>query len=349
MANLKLINISKKYDNTYLAVNNFNVDIKSKEFIVLLGPSGCGKSTILRMIAGLEEISQGEIYIDDVLVNSLEPKDRDVAMVFQNYALYPHLNVYDNIAFSLKLRKENKQTIDTNVKEAAEKLGLSHLLNRKPSQLSGGQRQRVALGRAIVREPKVFLLDEPLSNLDAKLRVKMRAEISKLHNNLKVTTIYVTHDQVEAMTMGDRIIVMDKGQIMQIGTPEEIYNKPENIFVAKFIGNQPINLTKIKLKKEHLNFYEELIPLPNNIYEKYHEVIMGIRPENIVITSGNDFKITLVENLGSEKLIYIENEKDEFVIKSSSNKNYKINDCISIKIRNCDKLNFFDSISETLI
>ena len=231
----------KRFSGGVVAVNDFNLEIQDKEFMVFVGPSGCGKTTSLRMLAGLEDISEGNIYIGDTLVNDALPKDRDIAMVFQNYALYPHMNVYDNLAFGLKMRKVAKPEIDRRVKEAARILGIESLLNRKPKALSGGQRQRVALGRAIVREPKAFLMDEPLSNLDAKLRVQTRAEIAKLHKRLETTIIYVTHDQIEAMTLGDRIVVMKDGLIQQVGTPLEIYDHPDNIFVAGFIGTPPMN------------------------------------------------------------------------------------------------------------
>src|SRR5574344_980229 len=236
MASLSLRNICKVYPNGFVAVKDFNLEIEDKEFIIFVGPSGCGKSTTLRMIAGLEEISSGELWIGDKLVNDVEPKDRDIAMVFQNYALYPHMTVYDNMAFGLKLRKIDPQIIDSRVREAASILGIEPLLGRKPKALSGGQRQRVALGRAIVREPKVFLLDEPLSNLDAKMRAQMRTEIIKLHNDLKATFVYVTHDQTEAMTMGTRIVVMKLGVIQQVDTPDNLYEFPTNKFVAGFIG-----------------------------------------------------------------------------------------------------------------
>jgi multiple sugar transport system ATP-binding protein len=246
MANVVLENISKKYGET-LVVDNQSLEIKDKEFLILVGPSGCGKSTTLRMIAGLEEISEGNIYIDGRIVNDVQPKDRDIAMVFQNYALYPHMKIYDNLAFALKLRKYSKAEIDERVKVAAKMLSIEEYLNRKPAQLSGGQRQRVALGRAIVREPKVFLMDEPLSNLDAKLRVQMRTEIKMLHERLKATMIYVTHDQTEAMTMGDRLAVMKDGIFQQVDTPLELYNRPVNKFVAGFIGSP------------HMNFVESLL------------------------------------------------------------------------------------------
>ncbi|MGE5576921.1 MAG: ABC transporter ATP-binding protein, partial [Syntrophothermus sp.] len=247
MAKVVLEHLNKKFGNV-TAVNDANLEIKDKEFVVLVGPSGCGKSTTLRMVAGLEEITEGNIYIGDTLVNDVPPKDRDIAMVFQNYALYPHMDVYNNMAFGLKLRKFPKAEIDRRVKEAAKMLGIENLLDRKPKALSGGQRQRVAVGRAIVREPKVFLMDEPLSNLDAKLRVQMRAEISKLHNRLQTTMIYVTHDQTEAMTMGDRIVVMKDGLIQQVGAPLEIYDHPVNVFVAGFIGSPSMNFINAVLE-----------------------------------------------------------------------------------------------------
>ena len=250
MANLSLKNVTKRFDGGVVAVSDFNLDIDDKEFIILVGPSGCGKSTTLRMIAGLEEISDGEIYIGDQLINDVQPKDRDIAMVFQNYALYPHMSVYDNMAFGLKLRKTPKDEIRRRVEEAAKILEIEPLLDRKPKALSGGQRQRVALGRAIVRDPKVFLMDEPLSNLDAKLRVQMRVEITRLHHRLQSTFIYVTHDQTEAMTMGDRIVVMKDGFIQQIDTPQNLYNKPCNLFVAGFMGMPPMNFTTALLKYE---------------------------------------------------------------------------------------------------
>ena len=291
MSNLELKNINKVYSNGVQAVFDFNLDIKDKEFIVLVGPSGCGKSTTLRMIAGLEEITSGELYIDGDLMNEVEPKDRGIAMVFQSYALYPHLSVYNNIAFGLQLRKVPKDEIKARVNEVAEILGLTEYLDRKPKALSGGQRQRVALGRAIIRNAKVFLMDEPLSNLDAKLRVQMRAEIIKLHERLQSTTIYVTHDQIEAMTMATRIVVMKDGYVQQIGTPIEIYNYPRNMFVAGFIGTPPMNfingtvnsegyfvaddkVTKLKLTDDKIEIVKK-----NNLLER--PLVLGIRPEHI--------------------------------------------------------------------
>ena len=291
MASLSLKNICKTYPNGFQAVKNFNLDIADKEFIIFVGPSGCGKSTTLRMIAGLEEISSGELWIGNTLVNDVEPKDRDIAMVFQNYALYPHMSVYDNMAFGLKLRKVPKEDIDKAVQEAAKILDIAHLLDRKPKALSGGQRQRVAMGRAIVRSPKVFLMDEPLSNLDAKLRVQMRVEISKLHQRLATTIIYVTHDQTEAMTLGTRIVVLKDGIVQQVDTPSNLYNTPNNIFVAGFIGSPQMNLVDAKVVSSGSQVTLELsntvkVTLPKEKSEKLHSyagktVVVGIRPEDI--------------------------------------------------------------------
>lgn len=288
MATLSLKNIGKRYDNGFEAVQNFNLEVKDREFIALVGPSGCGKSTTLRMIAGLDDITEGEFYIDDLLVNDVEAKDRDIAMVFQSYALYPHMTVYDNMAFALKLRNFSKEEIDQKVKEAAKILGLEQLLDRKPKALSGGQRQRVALGRTIVRSPKVFLMDEPLSNLDAKLRGNMRAEIIRIHKNLNATTIYVTHDQTEAMTMADRIVVMKSGIVQQIGSPKEIYNRPNNLFVAGFIGAPTMNFVKGTISNHHFHTATHSLLISeqwNEIIQaqgfENKEIILGIRPENI--------------------------------------------------------------------
>jgi multiple sugar transport system ATP-binding protein len=292
MARVQLKHIYKRYSGNVATVKDLNLDIRDEEFLVLVGPSGCGKSTTLRMVAGLEEISEGELWIGDRLVNDVHPKDRDIAMVFQNYALYPHMNVYDNMAFGLKLRKVPKAEIDRRVREAAKILDIAHLLDRKPKALSGGQRQRVALGRAIVREPQVFLMDEPLSNLDAKLRVQMRTEISKLQQRLKTTTIYVTHDQTEAMTMGHRIVVMKDGVIQQVATPQQIYNHPANMFVASFIGSPAMNFLHGQLVEDGGKIYfrapELNIELPEGRYKQLRdagvvgrEVVFGIRPENI--------------------------------------------------------------------
>ncbi|CUH97241.1 putative ABC transporter ATP-binding protein YurJ [Propionispora sp. 2/2-37] len=322
MACLKYREICKRYDNNTLAVTRFNLEVKDHEFLVLVGPSGCGKSTMLRMTAGLEEISEGELYIGDRMVNDIPAKERDMAMVFQNYALYPQMNVYDNMAFGLTLRKIPKQEITKRVNEVAEILDIVHLLKRKPKTLSGGQRQRVALGRAIVREPQVFLMDEPLSNLDAKLRVQMRMEISKLQKQLGTTTIYVTHDQIEAMTMGDRIVVMRNGIIQQVASPLELYRAPANLFVASFIGSPAMNFFDGELNEQNgtLLFQHEIIKVHIPDYQAKiikikdcinRKVILGVRPENIqiytqpqedTIAAG---EIDLIENLGSEMYLYI--------------------------------------------
>ncbi len=334
MSSLNLKNIYKVYGSGVVAVTDFNLDIEDKEFIVLVGPSGCGKSTTLRMIAGLEEISSGELYIDGEVVNNLPPKNRDIAMVFQNYALYPHMTVYDNMAFGLKLRKMPKAQIDQRVKEAARILGIEMYLSRKPKALSGGQRQRVALGRAIVREPKVFLLDEPLSNLDAKLRAQMRTEITKLHNRLATTFIYVTHDQIEAMTMGTRIVVMKDGFMQQVDSPINLYDHPLNQFVAGFIGTPQMNFFVGKLTGTPANvcveFGMEKIALPKakvdlivNL-DKYlntdREIIFGIRPEDFVEPNATldknlfpqiKLNVDVVEALGAETLLYCKTRTPE--------------------------------------
>ena len=306
MSSVLFKNVSKSYDNKKNIIDDISLDIKDKEFIVLVGASGCGKSTALRMIAGLEDITSGEIIIDDKVVNNVHPKDRDIAFVFQSYALYPHMSVYDNIAFGLKMRKVDKKTIDTKVKEAAEILNLTQYLDRKPKQLSGGQRQRVALGRAIVRNPKVFLMDEPLSNLDAKLRVQMRSEIKKLHKKLQTTFVYVTHDQTEALTMGDRIVVLDKGVIQQVDTPQNIYSKPANTFVAGFIGQ--MNFIEAKIQDGNLFFENVKLPVPDILKEKLlgkYKITLGIRPENMI---GGDIKfsvnVDISEMLGAEQIAY---------------------------------------------
>jgi len=326
MAKVELKNLCKTYDKKVEIVKNINLEINDKEFIVLVGPSGCGKSTILRMIAGLEEITSGEITIDDKIVNNMHPKDRDIAMVFQNYALYPHMNVYDNMAFGLKMRKFKKDEIDFRVKQAAKILDLENYLDRKPRQLSGGQRQRVALGRAIVRNPKVFLMDEPLSNLDAKLRVQMRFEIKKLHGELQTTFIYVTHDQVEAMTMGDRIVVLNNGIIQQADTPEQIYNWPENVFVAGFIGSPAMNFLdgevtedkKLKIGEYEINSHDEIAAVIHNNNLGGIKVVVGIRPEHFSIGNGFSIKPELVEMLGSEKLLHFELAGKKVVAKVSA-------------------------------
>ena len=328
MASLSLRNISKVYPNGFVAVKDFNLEIADKEFIIFVGPSGCGKSTTLRMIAGLEEISSGELYIGDRLVNDVEPKDRDIAMVFQNYALYPHMSVYDNMAFGLKLRKTPKDQIKKLVHEAAKILDLEHLLDRKPKALSGGQRQRVAMGRAIVREPKVFLMDEPLSNLDAKLRVQMRVEISKLHQRLESTIIYVTHDQTEAMTLGTRIVVMNAGVVQQVDTPRKLYDEPCNLFVAGFIGSPQMNFLDAQCEvsgdKVLLNVGPAKIELPPAKAKKLIDggyagktVVLGIRPEDVhdepmfIASSPNtviEATIRVYEMLGAEVYLHFDYE-----------------------------------------
>ncbi len=321
MANVTLKNIKKVYDKDVVAVQEFNLEIADKEFVVLVGPSGCGKSTTLRMVAGLEEISGGELYIGDTLVNGVPPKDRDIAMVFQNYALYPHMTVYENMAFALRLRKTPKPEIDRKVQEAAGILGITELLDRKPKKLSGGQRQRVAIGRAIVREPKVFLMDEPLSNLDAKLRNQMRTEIIKLRQRINTTFVYVTHDQIEAMTLGDRIVIMKDGFIQQIGTPQEVFMRPANLFVAGFIGTPQMNFFKGELKMEEegafVSFGEARVMLSKERQEmlcgqgtQAGGVIVGIRPEAITIAQPGEAacvqaKIEVVELMGSEYYLHI--------------------------------------------
>ncbi len=318
MATVRLENIKKEYDGGVLAVKGVNVEIKDREFVVLVGPSGCGKSTTLRMIAGLEDISDGKLTIDDKMMNDVPPKDRDIAMVFQNYALYPHMNVYENMAFGLKLRKFPKDEIDKRVREAAQILSIEDYLDRKPKALSGGQRQRVAVGRAIVRKPKVFLFDEPLSNLDAKMRVQMRTEISKLHQRLGATMIYVTHDQTEAMTMGDRIVVMKDGNVMQIDTPLHLYNNPLNKFVAGFIGSPAMNFLNGNIVSTGgMKFVESgtklTVDIPKSLQKmlspyREKEIWLGIRPEHISLSVSKKSKINgtveVVEPMGNEIFVY---------------------------------------------
>ncbi len=330
MATVKLDGVKKVYDNTVTAVQSFDLEIADKEFIVLVGPSGCGKSTTLRMIAGLEDITEGDLYIDDLRVNDVAPKDRDIAMVFQSYALYPHMTVYDNMAFALKLRKMDRNEIDKRVREAAEILHITEYLERKPKALSGGQRQRVAIGRAIVREPKVFLMDEPLSNLDAKLRNQMRAEIIKLRQRIDTTFVYVTHDQTEAMTLGDRIVIMKDGWIQQIGTPQEVFEHPSNVFVAGFIGMPQMNLFNAKLVKVGNGYKVEVgeakIPVSEDIAKNLAakgfenmEVLAGIRPEHIVLKAeGPDVvhgKVDVSEMMGSEIHLHIDAAGKDVVVR----------------------------------
>ncbi|MDD7622236.1 MAG: sn-glycerol-3-phosphate ABC transporter ATP-binding protein UgpC [Candidatus Onthovivens sp.] len=356
-AYVSLRHIDKIYDNKVQAVFDFNLDIQKQEFIVLVGPSGCGKSTTLRMIAGLEEISGGELYIDHVLSNDLAPKNRNIAMVFQNYALYPHMTVYDNLAFGLKMTHVPKDEIVERVLNAAKILGLEELLDRKPKALSGGQRQRVALGRAIVRNAKVFLMDEPLSNLDAKLRVQMRAEIIKLHDELKATTIYVTHDQTEAMTMASRIVVMNKGYIQQIGTPIEVYNKPANTFVASFIGAPAMNLLNVTYKDGVITFSDgNTLTLPKHYLKEKdlpEEFILGIRPENIKTTFKEDkdsypVEIQVAELLGREYYVHTLFGGIDLVSNTEVNEKLSMHDNCFIKIDK-EKLHFFNKDTQMRI
>ena len=364
MSSITLKNIKKTYEDGVTVIDNLNLNIKDKEFIVLVGPSGCGKSTTLRMIAGLEDITDGELYIGEKLVNNISPKDRDIAMVFQSYALYPHMTVYNNMAFGLKNRKVPKKIIDKKVKDAAKILEIEQYLDRKPKALSGGQRQRVALGRAMVREPEVFLLDEPLSNLDAKLRSEMRNRISMLHKNLQTTFVYVTHDQTEAMTMGDRIAVMKDGNLMQFDTPQNLYNHPQNVFVAGFIGSPQMNFIKCTIIRKEKGFFAKvdnnLFELPkrmNNQLSLYTdtEILMGIRPENIISCSENkncfnniNMYVEIAEMTGSEYYLYGYFENTKIVAKVGSNRKYE-NDLIYKLGLDTDKAHFFDIVSEKLI
>ena len=333
MAEVILKNVNKIYDKNVHAIKDANLEIKDREFLVLVGPSGCGKSTLLRMIAGLEEITSGEIIIDGKVVNDLSPKDRDISMVFQNYALYPHMSVYENMAFGLRIRKFPKDEIDRRVKDAAEILGITQLLDRKPRALSGGQRQRVALGRAIVRKPKVFLFDEPLSNLDAKLRVHMRTEISKLHHRLQTTMIYVTHDQVEAMTMGDRIAVLKDGVIQQHDTPMNLYNDPKNIFVAGFIGSPAMNFLEAKCEISKLKFADITLKLSGKVNRE--EVVVGIRPEHFIIDGEMPHfraKIDVVEPMGNEIFLYFTIADKTMVARVPSQSDFKVGDIAPFRI-----------------
>ncbi|MBM7540087.1 ABC transporter ATP-binding protein [Amphibacillus cookii] len=366
MAELSLKNIDKVYEKDGVkAVDDFNLEIKDKEFIVFVGPSGCGKSTTLRMIAGLEEITAGEFYIDDKLMNDVAPKDRDIAMVFQNYALYPHMNVYDNMAFGLKLRKFKKDEIERRVKNAAQILGLEPYLDRKPKALSGGQRQRVALGRAIVRDAKVFLMDEPLSNLDAKLRGQMRAEIQKLHQRLQTTTIYVTHDQTEAMTMATRIVVLKDGVIQQVGAPKEVYDKPDNIFVAGFIGSPAMNFFNGTLEEAGFRLSEkQTIQVPEGKMKVLREqgyigkeLVLGVRPEDIhdepVFVDANPgstikAQIEVAELMGSESYLYSKLSDQEFIARVDSRTDVDGGDNIQLAF-DMHKSHFFDVETELAI
>jgi len=369
VANISLRGVKKVYPGNVTAVRNFNLEIEDKEFIVLVGPSGCGKSTTLRMIAGLEEISEGEIYIGDVLVNNVHPKDRDIAMVFQNYALYPHMSVFDNMAFGLKLRKVPKEEITKRVKSAAEILEIEDLLDRRPKALSGGQRQRVALGRAMVREPKVFLMDEPLSNLDAKLRVQMRTEIAKLHKRLQTTFIYVTHDQTEAMTMGTRIVVMKDGDIQQIDTPQNVYDYPANTFVARFIGSPQMNITEglvrdnddrieIVLSEDTIiNISQEKEKLLKEKGYVDKKVLVGFRPENLHETEVDELKshystinatVEVSELMGSETYLYMNKFGKQIIARVDPKSKKRSGDRVELRIH-WDRFHLFDIDTEEAI
>ena len=368
MASLSFKHIYKKYPGGVTAVSDFNLEIKDKEFLIFVGPSGCGKSTTLRMIAGLEEISEGELFIEDRLVNDVAPKDRDIAMVFQNYALYPHMSVFENMAFGLKLRKTPKEEIKRRVEEAARILGIDHLLDRKPKALSGGQKQRVALGRAIVRYPKVFLLDEPLSNLDAKLRAQMRTELTKIHKKVGTTFIYVTHDQVEAMTMASRIVVMKDGLIQQVDTPQNLYDKPCNVFVAGFIGTPQMNFLDGTLVKKgediFFNFEENMIKLPaektaDGVLNDYigKEVIVGIRPECLhdepmylssLAESVIDTDVEVTELMGAEIYLYLTVGEQRMIARVSSRSQARAGDKIKIALE-ASRIHIFDKETERAI
>ncbi len=325
MANIKFTGVHKSFGSNKI-ITNFNLLGKEDEFLVLVGPSGCGKSTLLRMIAGLEKIDDGEIFINNQKINELHPSKRQTAMVFQSYALYPHMNVFENMSFGLKIEKRPKEEINSKVMQAAKILKIEELLDRKPKQLSGGQRQRVAIGRAITRNPKIFLFDEPLSNLDAALRAEMRVEISKLHNQIKTNMIYVTHDQIEAMTLADRIVILNQGKIEQVGTPEEIYNNPANIFVAQFIGTPKMNI--LEINEENVHSGNTIKFLENDIKFDYFKLkktkyFVGIRPEHLKVNSKTSFtfnpEIELVENLGNEKIVYMKKDKHQLSAKIPSN------------------------------
>jgi len=372
MAGLTLKGIYKKYPGGVVAVSDVNLEIRDKEFIVLVGPSGCGKSTTLRMIAGLEEISEGELYIGDRLVNDIAPKDRDIAMVFQNYALYPHMTVFDNMAFGLKLRKVPKDEIERKVNEAAKILDLTHLLDRKPKAMSGGQRQRVALGRAIVRSPKVFLLDEPLSNLDAKLRAQMRTEISKIHKKLGTTFIYVTHDQTEAMTMGDRIVCMKDGYVQQVDTPQNLYENPVNKFVAGFLGSPQMNFVDAVLREEYGQYVVEFGSNRGQVYQiivpeskvnenlgRYvnKEIILGVRPESIhdeemylsnATTGVINADVEITEMMGAETYLYLVCEGIPLTARVSPRSTARPGDTISVAI-DPNRIHIFDKETEKAI
>ena len=363
MAEVHIQSLNKKFDEVH-AVKDVNLGIRDKEFVVLVGPSGCGKTTTLRMVAGLESITSGRILIDDKVINDLPPMDRDIAMVFQNYALYPHMSVYDNMAFGLKMRKFSRADIGRRVQEAAEILGIQQLLSRKPRQLSGGQRQRVALGRAIVRHPQVFLFDEPLSNLDAKLRVQMRVELKKLHDRLGTTAIYVTHDQVEAMTLGDRVVVMKDGLVQQVGEPLELYNEPANLFVAGFLGSPAMNFASVQISETNGALWAAnegiRLRVPVQIARRLgrhvrDEVMMGIRPEDLHVASdadpselGFEAMVEVVEKLGSEILLDVAVGPHTMVASVEPDVRANIHDRLRLAV-NPDRLHFFDTRTEAAI
>ena len=363
MARVAMRSLNKKYDEVH-AVIDVNLDIQDKEFIVLVGPSGCGKTTTLRMVAGLESITSGHISIDEKIVNELPPMDRDIAMVFQNYALYPHMSVYDNMAFGLKMRKFDKEEIGKRVQEAAEILGIQDYLRRKPRQLSGGQRQRVALGRAIVRHPQVFLFDEPLSNLDAKLRVQMRVELKKLHERLGTTAIYVTHDQVEAMTLGDRVVVMRDGRVQQVGDPMELYNEPANRFVAGFIGSPAMNFAGIRIAAENGSLWADNegmhIRVPDRLRNRLapyagKDATLGIRPEDLRIAGpgdppelGFDAAVEVIERLGSEILLDVAVAPSTMVASVEPSAKVAVHEKLRLAI-DPERVHFFDNETEAAI
>jgi multiple sugar transport system ATP-binding protein len=364
VASISFKHVWKRYAGNTVAVKDLNIEVADKEFLVLVGPSGCGKSTTLRMLAGLEEISDGEIWIGDRVVNNVAPKDRDIAMVFQSYALYPHMTVFDNMAFGLRLRKTPKQVIEQRVREAAENLGISHLLERRPRQLSGGQRQRVAVGRAIVRDPAVFLMDEPLSNLDAKLRVEARSFISKLHQRLGTTFVYVTHDQVEAMTMGTRIAVMSAGELQQIDTPFNLYHNPRNLFVAGFIGSPSMNFFDAKLIQQDggriaIEIIGHQLPVPASIAEPFKShvgkrVTLGIRPEDIhdvsyqpggITPSLMEANVDVVEQMGNEMILYLEEGGKSFIARTDPRTTAAIGHRLGLAF-NMENIHVFDAETE---
>lgn len=341
MAEVILRDISKVYDNNKVVVNKVNLEIKGNEFVVIVGPSGCGKTTTLRMIAGLEEISSGELYINNKLVNDLPPKDRDIAMVFQNYALYPHMNVYENMAFGLRIRKVDEKEIDRRVKEASRLLEIDQLLNRLPKQLSGGQRQRVAMGRAIVRNPSVFLFDEPLSNLDAKLRTQMRAELARLHRRIGATTIYVTHDQIEAMTLADKIVIMNNGVVQQVGSPIDVYNRPRNLFVAGFIGSPTMNFINARLSTEGERLFLRgegwRFELPPHFRTESSDLVLGIRPESLFPVDPQSAifkgKIEIREVLGSEVYLYVNTGSFSLCLRQEADQRFNLGEEIYLNFK----------------